>query len=72
MSLDKAQLVKMLSAAMGEEKADHAVVSAARAMAIGSDSFDREEALAVLDRIAQTPGLVGITARFAKTRVLFM
>jgi hypothetical protein len=31
--------------------------------------LDREQALIVLEKIAETQGLVGITARFAKTKV---
>ena len=33
------------------------------------DLLDKKQALAVLEQVAQTPGLVGITARFAKSRL---
>ncbi len=63
------ELVKLLSSSVGEEKATEAIVQAAQRIGIGADEFDRDQALKVLETIAETPGLVGITARFAKTRV---
>ena len=61
--------MRLLSASMGVEKAQQCVVGAALALGLGGDAFTREDALSVLERIAEAPGIVGITARFAKSRV---
>ena len=34
------------------------------------DGLDQRAALDVLEHIAQRPGLIGVTARFAKSRLL--
>jgi hypothetical protein len=65
----RSELVQLLSPAIGEEKAEEAIVAACLVLALGADAFDRDQALDVLEAIAQSPGLVGITARFAKSRV---
>jgi hypothetical protein len=61
-------LIALLSPAIGEEKAKDAVDSAVEMLGLRGD-LDREQALVVLEKIAETQGLVGITARFAKTKV---
>ena len=58
----------MLSGTLGEEKASAIVDEAARTLGYGP-SLDRDQALSVLEHIAQSPGLIGIAARFAKSRV---
>jgi hypothetical protein len=68
-SFPRAELVTLLSATLGEEKANETIVEACRILGLRDETFNRDEALGVLEKIAQTPGLVGITARFAKTRV---
>jgi hypothetical protein len=65
----RVELVKLLSSAVGDEQAEDAIIAAAEALGIDPDAFDRDDALAVLEQIAETKGLVGIAARFAKTRV---
>ncbi len=62
-------LVGLLSASLGDEKARDAVRAAAEQLGLREQVIDREQALAVLEKIAAKPGLVGIAARFAKTRV---
>jgi len=62
-------LAKLLSASMGIEKAHECVVAAAIALGLGGDELTQEEALLVLEHIASVPGIVGVTARFAKSRV---
>lgn len=65
----RADLAKLLAQALGNEKAVDAVSKAAQKLGLRRERFDKNEALSVLEQIAQTPGLVGITARFAKSRL---
>jgi hypothetical protein len=68
-TIARRQLAKMLAGTIGEEKAQEAVAGACSAAGLTAESLSWEEALAVLGRIAETPGVVGITARFAKSRM---
>jgi hypothetical protein len=64
----RAEVAKLLSASLGIEKARECVVAAAIALELGED-FPREDALRVLEQLAAQGGIVGVTARFAKSRV---
>jgi hypothetical protein len=66
----RAELVELLSASVGYEKAAEAILESCRQAGHSGDEITREDALRVLELVAKTPGIVGITARFAKTRVL--
>lgn len=64
------QLHALLAGAIGDDKA-RAVIDAAvieKGLRPGGP-LSVDEALGVLDHVAQTPGIVGITARFAKSRL---
>ncbi|MFT3776009.1 MAG: hypothetical protein QM820_62490 [Minicystis sp.] len=63
------QIIKLLEGSLGAEKAEDAVVSACEATGNFSRELTQEQALDVLERIAKSPGLVGIAARFAKSRI---
>jgi hypothetical protein len=65
------ELAQLLSQNLGVEKATELVVRAAGELAI-TGSMSNEQCLAVLEQIAQVPGLVGITARFAKGRMILL
>lgn len=65
----RSKLVGMLSKSLGEEKANEVIILAATELKISKEVFDQEEALKVLDKISQTPGLVGIVSRLAKVHV---
>jgi hypothetical protein len=69
--VSRADLAKLLAQSLGHEKATDAINRAAHAVGIRRevDLLDKKQALAVLEQVAQTPGLVGITARFAKSRL---
>ena len=67
--ISREDVVDLLSASLGTVKAEHAVRAAATALQLG-DSFPLDQALALLDKIAMEPGIVGITARFARTRAV--
>ena len=57
-------------AALGDSKARDMVDKATRELRITSHELESRQALQVLDYIAAQPGLVGITARFAKARAV--
>jgi hypothetical protein len=65
----RAHLAKFLSASMGREKAEECVGGAAASLGLGA-TFSHDDALRVLEAVATQPGIVGITARFAKSRLL--
>ena len=64
-------MAELLAATLGEEKAAELVNAAAAEVGLGA-TFGREDALGVLERLADAPGLVGITARFAKSRACLL
>lgn len=64
-----AELAALLSQNLGMEKALDLVGVAAKELSFGAE-LTMEQCLEILERIAVQPGLVGIAARFAKSRVL--
>lgn len=64
-----AELAALLSQNLGMEKALELVTAAAKELSFGAE-LTMEQGLEILERIAVQPGLVGIAARFAKSRVL--
>ncbi len=69
MVLTRSEIAELLSKTMGSEKANVVVDEAADAMAFPRE-MEASQALALLERIACEPGVVGIAARFAKSRAL--
>lgn len=67
--LTELELAAHLASALGETKALEVVQSARSELRIPGGSLRRDQVLAVLDAIATEPGLVGITARFVKSRL---
>jgi hypothetical protein len=63
------ELVRMLSPSLGQQKAEALIVAAAEALNLRAELLARSDALRIMEKIADQPGLVGITARFAKSRV---
>ncbi len=64
------QIIDMLSHAVGNEKAESAVLGAARDLGYTPGAIlDTNQSLALLEKVAETPGIVGVAARFAKSRV---
>jgi hypothetical protein len=63
-------LARLLRSALGEEKATEIVTATLGEMQLSApEGLDQGEALKVLEALAKTPGIVGITARFAKSHV---
>lgn len=63
-------LLPLLAPALGTEKARDAVTTSAQRQRFNPQSLTRDQALAVLDDLAHTEGIVGVVARFAKARFL--
>ena len=66
----RTELAALLSQNLGTEKAVELVTAAAKELGFFDASLSTQQCLGVLERIAAQPGLVGIAARFAKSRVL--
>lgn len=69
-TLSKEALIQKLGGAMGEEKARLVVEQATLSLGYRSDSYTKEETLAILDKIAEEGGLVAVVARFAKAQYI--
>ena len=63
-------LLPLLAPALGTEKARDAVTTTAQRLRFDPQSLTRDQALTVLDELAQSDGIVGVVARFAKARFL--
>lgn len=61
-------LASLLAPTIGDERATSLVREHARTKGY-PDQIDLDEALAILEDIAVLPGVIGIAARFAKTRI---
>ena len=69
-TIEVSQLRGLLSGAVGEEKAQAVIDSALIERGLSPRGpLSVDQALGVLDHVAQTPGIIGITARFAKSRL---
>lgn len=62
-------VASLLGSAIGEERATAMIKEIARAFGFSDDELTLQEAIAVLEKLAERPGVVGVTARFAKTRL---
>lgn len=63
-------IIELFAPALGEDKARSVVQAALSALQLPTSGMPAPRALLVLEHIAEEPGLVGITARFAKSRVI--
>ncbi|HEY4159426.1 MAG TPA: hypothetical protein VGM29_15060 [Polyangiaceae bacterium] len=64
------ELVQHLAGAVGEAKAREVIHGAVSELGFNGTRFTRAQALDVLERVALSPGIIGITARFVKSRLL--
>lgn len=62
-------IITALARSLGGEHARNLVESHTQALGFNGQALTREQALAVLEEIANQPGIVGITGRFAKARL---
>ncbi len=68
-SFDSRDLERLLASTIGEENARDVVRKTIGSLRFDARDLSREQALSVLEKIACEPGLVGITARLAKSRL---
>lgn len=66
-TIDAEQIVTLLAAALGTDKAQKLVSAELQRAGLG-DRLTQADAMRVLETLAAVPGLVGVTARFAKAR----
>lgn len=64
-----AQLIHAFAPTVGAEESQEVVLGVARSLGIHTDPLNRVQALELLGRLAQREGMLGITARFVRTRV---
>jgi hypothetical protein len=68
-AIRRADVVAMFAPALGDEGAKELVDGLWRAHPSGAEAITPREAAELLERAASEPGIVGITARFAKARL---
>ena len=64
------EVIAALSSSIGEEKARAAVQETCTSMGIDRATMTRDDALSLLEQIAETPGVVGVCARFSRSRFI--
>jgi len=64
------EIVPLLANTIGQEKAEEAVVAAIRRLGLPDEQLDLAQAILLFDALAGQPGLVGVTSRFAKARLI--
>lgn len=62
-------IVTALARSLGQEQANLLVKTHAQTLGFSADTMTREQAFKLLEEIANQPGIVGITGRFAKARI---
>jgi len=64
------ELIDLLAPTIGVEKSEEAIRDGLRRLNLPEDMLDKAQAMRLFDDLAATSGLVGVTARFAKSRLL--
>lgn len=67
--IERRELVDLLAQTLGQQKATEVLDGVSRTLRLDGQAWTREDALRALDKIAEQSGIVGITARFAKSRI---
>lgn len=63
-------LVGVLGGSIGDDKARRLVLDTLADMELDTRGFTRADALTVLDKLSETPGIVGVASRFARSRLM--
>src|SRR5258708_1318045 len=63
-------LVDLFAPALGAEKSTSIVTTAASELGLAVNQLDMHSALAIIDRLAWSEGLVGVVAKFAKAQLI--
>lgn len=66
------EIVALLAPAVGDRPAREAVATACAALGLDPSDWPLVDALNILDYLTHSPGLLGISARFAKTRAILL
>jgi hypothetical protein len=66
--ISKEEISVLLASALGQDKSDEVVMSAARSLGITRTAFTGEDVRAIFDTLVKADGLVGVVARFAVSR----
>jgi hypothetical protein len=70
--VERVQIVNLLAPTLGEEKSEEVVLAALTRRQLPLDTLDQKQALTLLEDLAAQHGLVGVTARFAKARLILL
>src|SRR5689334_17242444 len=66
--ITREDIAVLLASALGQDKSDEIVASAARAAGISRTSYVADDIRGIFDRLVKAEGLVGVVARFAVSR----
>ena len=64
------EIVAQLAVMMGQDKAESTVIAALKRLDLPRERLDREQAMRLLDDLGRQEGLVGVTVRFARGKIL--
>ena len=70
-TLESEELVELLAHSIGTEKSREVVSAALSELGLHAGTLDVHQAQQVLDLTAQSGGIVGVSSRFAKARLIF-
>jgi hypothetical protein len=63
-------LVAVLGGSIGDDKARGLILDTLADLQVDTRGFTRADALAVLETLAETAGIVGVASRFARSRLM--
>ena len=66
----RTQLVGMIEQSVGRDKSERLIAEAALEQGIEGERLTAAQAMDVLELLAEQPGIVGVTARFARVKLL--
>ncbi|MDB4938722.1 MAG: hypothetical protein JWP87_5694 [Labilithrix sp.] len=66
--ITKEDVAVLLASALGQDKSDEVVASAARAAGITRTAYTADDIRGIFDKLVKAEGLVGVVARFAVSR----
>ena len=71
-TIPRRRLTSLLAHTLGEERSDEVILAALRKRQLPEEHLGKRAALDVLEELAASPGVVGVTARFAKARAILL
>lgn len=63
------RIMRLLAEAVGQPTAHAAIVAASAACGVQVDGIDEQQVQPILRKIAEAPGLIGVTAQLAAARL---